>query len=94
LEQKIRPTIQKYNTSFHILLASVYKYLLCSNEEASKQISQKLKEIHLAKTLVILNNVKTSTDNVTKNNLGKLGVLAFEIIDYDRNLAGLDVFLK
>jgi hypothetical protein len=44
--------------------------------------------------LVILNNVKASTDNVTKNNLGKLGVLAFEIIDYDRNLAGLDVFLK
>jgi len=43
LEQKIKPTTQKYNTSFHILLASVYRYLLCSDEDSSKQISQKLK---------------------------------------------------
>jgi hypothetical protein len=75
-------------------LTSVYKYLLCNNEEASKEISQKLKEIGLAKTLIILENVKASPDNTIKNNLGKLGVLAFEIIDYDRNLNGLDVFLK
>lgn len=48
----------------------------------------------MAKNLVILNNVKNSGDIISKSNLGKLGISAFEIIDYDRNLNGLDIFLK
>ena len=46
------------------------------------------------KNLVILGNVKkpNGADSI-KENLGKAGIPAIEIIDYDANLEGLNFFL-
>lgn len=63
MEQKIRPKQQKYLVAFSILVSSVSKFLLCKDEKASKQISEKLKDINVIKTLIILSNVKKLNKN-------------------------------
>ena len=51
--------------------------------------------MNVAKTLIILNNIrKSKQDNTSiKHSLGKSGVSAVEIIDFEKNLEGLENFL-
>jgi hypothetical protein len=68
--------------------------LLCKDEASSNEISNKLKNMNTVKNLVILGNVKKPNggDSI-KENLGKAGIPAIEIIDFDANLEGLNFFL-
>jgi|688.fasta_scaffold841917_1 hypothetical protein len=43
LHQKIKPTSTKYDICFSIMFSGVSKYLICSSEESSKKIGNRLK---------------------------------------------------
>lgn len=58
MEQWIKPATKKYELCFQLMMSSILKYLLCVDENSSKQIAAKLKENGQLRTLVILENVQ------------------------------------
>lgn len=52
--------------------------------------------MNAAKILIILNNIRKNKEDSTSmtKNLGKSGVLAVQIIDFEKNLEGLENFLQ
>jgi chromosome segregation ATPase len=57
MEQWIKPAAKKYELCFQIMLGSLLKYIICTDDNASKQIAVKLRENGQIRTLVILDNV-------------------------------------
>ena len=70
------------------------KYILCETEKASKEIGEKLSEMNLLKTVIILENVKANKDNGFRKQATKLGTPAFDTIDFDNEIPNLEVFLR
>lgn len=58
IEQWIKPSHEKYHVCFDMIVGSIFKYLLCSDEQSSKQITLKLRENYQIRNLVILSNVR------------------------------------
>lgn len=94
VQQWVKPASKKYELCFQLMLGSIMKYIFSIDQHSSKQIGSKLKENSQLRTLIILSNVKQKKQAIPRGSLGKLGQLAIDIIDLDKSLINLDVFLK
>ena len=77
-----------------MMMSPILKYLLCLDEDSSKQVTNKLKENYQIRNLVILSNVREKKEQISRATLGKLGFLAIEAVQYDKDLPNFDIFLK
>ncbi len=89
LYQKIKPNNTKYDVCFSIIFGGTGKYLLCQNEECSRKIGDRLKQIRMMKNVIILDNVIEKRTNDIRKNLGRDGLMAIDIVDFDTNTKSL-----
>lgn len=54
IQEKVNPSAAKYEICFQMMTNHINKYLLCSTEKSSQLVGEKLKEMSLLKTVVIL----------------------------------------
>jgi chromosome segregation ATPase len=95
IADKIKPTNKKYAQCFGQLMAPIENSLLVENEQAAKDLAARLKDLCSIKNVVILSNVNDKDQNVAafRRELGKNGTPAADIVDFDRDLNGLEGYL-
>lgn len=95
IADKIKPVNKKYAQCFGQLMAATENNLLVESEQAAKDLAAKLKDLCTIKNVVILSNVNDREQNVAafRRELGKHGIPAIDVVDFDRDLTGLEGYL-
>ena len=70
------------------MFGKIAKYLLCQSEDCSKKIGTRLKEMKKMRNVIILDNVVEKKSNDLRKSIGKDGVMALDIVDFDQNTKG------
>ena len=95
IADKIKPTNKKYGQCFGQLMSPIENNLLVESEQSAKDLAAKLKDLCTIKNVVILSNVNDKDQNVAgfRRELGKNGTPAADVVDFDRELEGLEGYL-
>ena len=89
----IKPIQPKFEVALKLALGAAVRYLVVDKSETAQICSNILKNKGIMKDVLVLENIPatnpTSETNL-RNNLGGLGMPAFDIIEFDRSIIGLE----
>ena len=92
-----KPIEEKFNIALRLALGSALNYLVVDNAETAATCSNILKDKGVMRELLVLDNIpllQAYNISAVRGQLGRIGYMAFDVLEYDKRIMGLEGALK